>query len=331
MTCLVEKSGFRSTAIWRLWAVVLLATFVGVAGFGVALAQDAADQEAATAATPTDAPAVAPVDDAAEENVVATAPAKQADNDVAADTQPEAEGGNLEGFAMLTLVIALFVVPLFLGNRFAKSLKMPDHGWKFALAIGTLAAAATVVAPALYFKEVKFGPDLSGGLTLIYELQETSLQEDTDQDDAQGAGPDQKTIVDQLIIALAERVDPSGTKEVTIRKYGAGQIEIIIPKASEQEEEYIKRRISTAGALEFRITASRNFVKHRSIIEQAEQLPTGENELWQGESKVAEWVPYSVKAFGPVDLDESRIIKRQAGILAQALVLTNDGLDVTGE
>ena len=59
MTCLVEKSGFRGTAIWRLWAVVLLATFVGVAGFGVALAQDAADQEAATIAPPADAPAVA--------------------------------------------------------------------------------------------------------------------------------------------------------------------------------------------------------------------------------------------------------------------------------
>ena len=310
MTCLVEKSGFRSTAIWRLWAVVLLATFVGVAGFGVALAQDAADQEATTA----------------EEDVIATAPAEQADDDVADDAQAEAEGSNLKGFVKLALVIALFVVPLFLGNRFAKSLKMPDHGWKFALAIGTLSAAAVVV----YDGEVKFGPDLSGGITLIYELQDTSLQEGAEEDSANGSNQNRKTIVDQLIIALAKRVDPSGTKEVTIRKYGAGQIEIIIPEASEQEEEYIKRRISTAGALEFRITASQNFLRHRAIIEQAQQLPLGENELWQGESKVAEWAPYSIEEFGPVDSEDSRLIKR-VGKVPQALVLTDDGLDVTGE
>ena len=61
--------------------------------------------------------------------------------------------------------------------------------------------------------------------------------------------------------------------------------------------------------------------------------------MWQGENKVAEWVPYSVEAFGLVELDdsglvtpdESGIIKRLAGKLPQALVLTNDGLDVTGE
>ncbi|MCH8840072.1 MAG: protein translocase subunit SecD, partial [Planctomycetes bacterium] len=308
MTCKVKESGFRSTAIWRLWAVVLLATFMGVAGSGVALAQDAADQEAVAADAPADAPA-----DVAD--------------DVAADAQPESEGDSLEGFAMLALVIAVFIVPLFLGNRFAKSLKMPDHGWKFALAIGTLSAAAVVV----YDGEVKFGPDLSGGITLIYELQDTSLQKGGEEDSANGSNQNQKTIVDQLIIALAKRVDPSGTKEVTIRKYGAGQIEIIIPEASEQEEEYIKRRISTAGALEFRITASQNFLRHRAIIEQAQQLSLGENELWQGESKVAEWVPYSIEEFGPVDSEDSRLVKRLAGTLPQALVLTNDGLDVTGE
>ena len=191
MTSMVEKSGFNGPMIWRLGAIVLLATLVGMAGVGVAFAQDATDQEAVTAAV----------------KDVATAPAEQADNeaatedaatDVAAEAQPETEGSNLEGFVMLALVIALFVVPMFLGNRSAKSLKMPDHGWKFALAIGTLAAAAVIV----YFGEIKFGPDLSGGITLIYELQDTSLQEDEEEDAANGPNLNQNTIVNQLIIAL---------------------------------------------------------------------------------------------------------------------------------
>ena len=138
-------------------------------------------------------------------------------------------------------------------------------------------------------------------------------------------------MLDQLIGALTERVDPSGTKEVTIRKYGAGQIEIIIPKAKPEDLEFIERRIYTAGSLEFRITASPKFVKHRDIIERAKRLPSGVKELRQGDQKIAEWVEYSVEQFGPVDLSDDRIVKRMAGNTPQALVLTDDGLDVTGD
>ena len=67
------------------------------------------------------------------------------------------------------------------------------------------------------------------------------------------------------IKALIERVDPSGTKEVSIKKFGDDQIEIIIPKAEKAELEAIERRIYTAGVLEFRITASRQFDQHRFL------------------------------------------------------------------
>ena len=326
MTSKVDKKQSRGSLVWSAWAVLLLTALLGLTSVSSAQAQDTADQPAAAEAVAEEAAAIE--EDVVAADVVTEEAAEEVVEQAADEAPPEAEGANLQGFAMLALVIALFVVPMYIGNRLAKSLKMPDHGWKFSLAIGTLAAAAVVV----YFGEIKFGPDLSGGITLIYELQDTALRQGTDELDAdQGPNIDPAKVVDQLIIALAERVDPSGTKEVTIRKYGAGQIEIIIPKASQQELEYIERRISTAGALEFRITASRNFVSHRDIIEQANKLPPGENELWQGENKVAEWVPYSVEEFGPVDREDSRLVKRLAGKLPQALVLTNDGLDVTGE
>jgi len=235
----------------------------------------------------------------------------------------------LPGFTMLAIVIALLVVPMFLGGRIAKSIKMPDHGWKISLAIGTLAAAAVVVS----LGEIKFGPDLSGGITLIYELQDTRALVDDGDDATEGRAQSasaQRQLVQQLIGALSERVDPSGTKEVTIREYGLGQIEIIIPKASQQELEFIERRIYTAGSLEFRITANPVFKAHREIIDLAKLLPPGEKEVRIGDLKVAEWMEYKLEEFGPVE-EESAFVKRMAGKIPQALVLTNDGKDVTGE
>jgi len=248
-----------------------------------------------------------------------------------AESVPEEVESTLPGLVMLAIVIVLFVVPVLLGNYFGKRLRMPEHSWKFSVAIGTLAAAAVVVSQG----EVKFGPDLSGGITLIYELQDTSAQAEQNgknQSDARERSiAAKRQLVRQLIGALSERVDPSGTKEVTIREYGLGQIEIIIPKASQQELEFIERRIYTAGSLEFRITASPIFTENREIIELAKGLPPGENEVKLAGNKVAEWVAYDEEEFGPVDREDPRIVKRLAGKKPQALILTNDGLDVTGE
>jgi len=337
MTSVVEKNGIRILDCGRLGAVVLLAIFVGAADLGLAHGQGADAQEEVVQEINVieDVPADVETTDSTSAEEPGTDETVATEDDVAADEEVdgvaaaaelEAGGSGMRGLAILALLVALFVIPIVLGGYFAKKLKMPDHGWKFALALGTLAAAAVIV----YDGEIKFGPDLSGGITLIYELQETALQEDGQQ--ANGSSRQSKgAVIDQLIGALSERVDPSGTKEVTIRKYGANQIEIIIPKANPQDLEYIERRIYTAGALEFRITASRNNVGEREIIEQAERLPPGENEVWQGENKVAEWVPYSLEEFGPVDGGDSRLVKRMAGNVPQALVLTNDGMDVTGE
>jgi len=250
----------------------------------------------------------------------------------AAGAAAEGAGSSLEGFLLLGIVIALFVLPLLMGGWLSKSLRMPDYGWKFATALGTLAAAAVVI----YQGEVKYGPDLSGGITLIYELQDTTIDTEDLEDDGSGESLAERStrakrqLVKQLIGALSERVDPSGTKEVTIREYGLGQIEIIIPKASQQELEFIERRIYTAGALEFRITASPVFSENDEIIKLAQALPPGENEVRLGGNKVAEWMSYKLEEFGPADEPSSVVVKRMAGNIAQALVLTNDGLNVTG-
>lgn len=245
---------------------------------------------------------------------------------------PAEAASAIPGLIMLSLVIAVFVIPIIIGSYLAKRWRMPDYGWKFAVAIGSILAAALV----LYQGELKYGPDLSGGITLIYELQDTSAVASADAT-SQGVDNTGKTVsqksqlVRQLIGALGERVDPSGTKEVSIREYGPDQIEIIIPKASQEELDMIERRIYTAGALEFRITASPIFSENTEIIELAKALPKSENEVMLGGRKVAEWMPYNVAEFGTPDQPDNRVVKRLVGDQPQALVLTNDGLDVTGD
>lgn len=237
---------------------------------------------------------------------------------------PAAETSTIPGFLLLLGVIALFVVPMFVGNWLAKRLRMPDHGWKFALSIGTIGAAAVLVATG----EVKLGPDLSGGTTLIYELADADqVAEEGEDPDALTAGGKPKIEINALIKALVERVDPSGIKEVTIRKYGEGQIEIIIPRAEKHELEQIERSITTAGKLEFRIVAADRFAKHRPTIKIADALPPGETAVRVNDSVVARWVPFEQRNFP----GGSGLHTRQVGSDMQALVMTDDGVDVTGE
>ena len=306
-----------------------------------------------------------------QENVPPPRDAAQVAADVATG---EADAPNVgwDGLMKAGIVIALLIVPIIIGNYLAKQLRMPDHGWKFALAIGSLAAAAVAVSTG----EIKLGPDLSGGITLIYELQELSdgddgpvaaasddevdadadeaaadgdaakdvdaeepTEEEAEADDAGKAsnpyaGMDRDERMALMIKALTKRVDPSGTKEVSIKKFGDGQIEIIIPKAEKRELESIERQISTSGALEFRITASRQFEAHRHIIEIAEQVPAGQNIVRQPDgTAVARWVEFNKTQYGSLEdaTELHGLVTRMSGDTPQALVMTDDGLDVTGQ
>ena len=54
--------------------------------------------------------------------------------------------------------------------------------------------------------------------------------------------------MDELIAALKQRADPQGVKETPIRKIGSDRLEIILPKASAEEVEEIKKMLTDVGS-----------------------------------------------------------------------------------
>ncbi|MBI2481826.1 MAG: protein translocase subunit SecD [Planctomycetia bacterium] len=177
-------------------------------------------------------------------------------------------------FKFIGLLVVLFLgigLPIFLGRLLAKRLRMADHGWRIGLILSTIILASMVVGrsydPETGQFNIKLGVDLKGGVILIYEVDESATAAAGDQDSPDG--PSGRVNMGALVEAIARRINPSGTKEIVIRPYGDQQVEIIIPEVDQREVDLIKKSISTAGVLQFRITA--NSRDHAHIIELARE------------------------------------------------------------
>ncbi len=154
----------------------------------------------------------------------------------------------------IVFVLAIFVLPFVLSNIISKAIRLPSVSTR----LGTMLA---VIIGSLLFAynanfQMKLGPDMKGGTNLIY-----NIKQPTDGSTKPDAGA--------LASALSSRLNPSGTNEMSIRPYGESQIEIIVPNSDEFELAEIKKRIISAGALQFRIVA--NSRDHGDIIELARQ------------------------------------------------------------
>ena len=117
---------------------------------------------------------------------------------------------------------------------------MKRFTWKIALIVGATLAGLYAMWPPE--QKLKRGIDLSGGTILVYEV----ISDHTNR----------VVNIEDLISALKKRADPEGVKEISIRNVGEKQIEIILPEASNEEVEEIKKMLTDQGSLEFRILAN---------------------------------------------------------------------------
>jgi SecD/SecF fusion protein len=151
-------------------------------------------------------------------------------------------------------VLVVFVLPFLVAKAFSRMIRFPGIatrlGWMLVFVFGSFMFAWNSNFM------MKMGPDIKGGTNLIYEIMAP-------------ADGSEKVNAGALASALGARLNPSGTAEISIRPYGESQIEIIVPNEDELELGELKRRISSAGALQFRIVA--NTRDHGDVIEIARQ------------------------------------------------------------
>jgi SecD/SecF fusion protein len=122
---------------------------------------------------------------------------------------------------------------------------MKRFGWKIALIVGSTLIGLYAMWPP--DQKLKLGIDLSGGTILVYQVVRENRP--------------QHFNIDDLITALKKRADPEGVKEIPIRNIGPDRIEIILPQASNEEVEEVKKMLTDVGQLEFRILANQKHDK----------------------------------------------------------------------
>jgi protein-export membrane protein SecD len=194
-------------------------------------------------------------------------------------TDADSAGNSSTQMLTLLILIILLVLGLFLvGNLLGKRLRMPGYGWKIGIILLTIVGGLTITSLGW---PPKLGIDLSGGVILVYEVDEKETEVD----------------MDALVTALKRRINPSGVKEVVIRQYGDRQVEIIIPEVQSDEIEYLKMLITKSGALKFRIMAEKDIDDQRLFqLAQKQEEDARENgldpsdQVYDGEELIGEWV-----------------------------------------
>jgi SecD/SecF fusion protein len=221
----------------------------------------------------------------------------------------------MPAYVNAVFVLALLVVPFFLGGYFAKSLRMPDYGWRIGIILWTLICSVAILV--MYWPP-KLGIDLSGGMILIYDIDKSKLS------------PDKPVDMDKLIGALNKRINPGGVKEINIRKYGNDGVEIIIPDVDEAAANRIADLVSRVGTLEFRILA--NTTDNKPLIERALSEPNKTVVTDSEGNRVAWWVPITEGQEASFPYPEIAKRPRTVGQkkITEILVV-QDNYNVTGE
>ena len=110
-----------------------------------------------------------------------------------------------------------------------------------------------------------------------------------------------------MIAALKERVDPDRHARGDDPGIRPGRRDHH-PQTGQDELDFIKRRITDVGQLEFRITADPRYQRRTNrSLSWPSSLPPAQKEIYQGDNLVAEWVAYSTAEFGPPDQEDSGI------------------------
>lgn len=236
--------------------------------------------------------------DAAAE--VANAATKAAAETVEAATEivPAAQASGTSPFVFTLLTLFILVLPFVLAYVAAKALKVQEWTGRLAVVFFTLAVGASPFLTSLMKgepldKRFRLGIDLAGGTNMVFQVKPEG-KEVNDQ------------VMDRMVGAVSQRINRSGTEEVTVRKVGRDRIEVIVPGEDPQSVDEIKRQITRLGSLEFFICADST---DQQVVRMANELDKSQTILEMDGEIVARWIPAFEKNGVPKLLDES-VIRR---------------------
>jgi SecD/SecF fusion protein len=231
-----------------------------------------------------------------------------------------------EPWGMWGLAILAIAGPTFVAWLLAKRLRAADMWGRLAAVL--VAATCGGLVTWLGWPP-RLGIDLKGGLILVYEV-DASKQSAQQADAAAAPAADGEVTprvdMDKLVAAVSRRVNPGGQKEVTVRRYGLDQIEVIVPDVDQSEVELIKRIVSSAGVLEFRILANPDDPRHRQVIDLAASS-AGRTVLQDGKP-AARWIELDTEKMNPAD--NRGLVTRAAPDDRTEVLVMLDRFDVTG-
>jgi SecD/SecF fusion protein len=151
-------------------------------------------------------------------------------------------------FINSAIFIGLILASGFIGHWLAKGLRVAEYGFKFGVILFALLASAVVVVRGW---PPRLGYDLGGGSILVYKVDENM----------RNWRPEE--MMDSLLTAISNRINPGGQKEMSVRSLGTNMVQIVMPtvtgsseKEKEAEKQKVKDLIATTGALQFRIEAT---------------------------------------------------------------------------
>jgi SecD/SecF fusion protein len=192
--------------------------------------------------------------------ILADASSTAADAAKAAEAAKQAATNNWNSFRDVSLFLLAVIVPFVLGKFFSTRLRMPNHAMAFSWILLAIIATGIVIATG----QLKLGPDIKGGTNLIYQIDQTTV-----------GNNNQPVLAKDFIAPILNRINPSGMNESIVRPAGDDKIEIIIADVDPAEIEEVKRKITNAGILQFRIVANTN--DHDELIKTAKSQAENPN------------------------------------------------------
>lgn len=222
----------------------------------------------------------------------------------------EAAGNTISGGMAFGIFVFGLILAFVAGAFLAKAMKMTDWGFRFgvclaALAIGVMPFLVRAINGETLGEGIRLGIDLAGGTNMLFRVEEEEGKPLTNE------------VMDKMVSAVAKRINPSGTSEITVRQVGADRLEVIVPGEDPQTVNDIKRRITRLGSLEFFITANQQ-LDDKDIIRRALALPTDKKKIVKTlpdneEIVQAMWLPAYEKGenLEPQFLDRTDVIRRE--------------------